>query len=199
MASATDPFAALPSIAFEGPETENELAYRYYDKNRVVLGKTMAEHLRFAVCMWHTFNWPGSDVFGAGTFDRPWLTHGDAAEAAAMKREAAFAFVRKLDLPFYCFHDVDVMEPAATVSDYQRRFADAIDHLERLQDERGSSCYGVPPISSPIRGMPLARRPARTRRCSRGAHFRSARRLRLRIGLAAPTTCCGAAAKAMKR
>lgn len=137
MASATDPFAALPSIAFEGPETENELAYRYYDKNRVVLGKTMAEHLRFAVCMWHTFNWPGSDVFGAGTFDRPWLTHGDAAEAAAMKREAAFAFVRKLDLPFYCFHDVDVMEPAATVSDYQRRFADAIDHLERLQDESG--------------------------------------------------------------
>ncbi len=137
MASATDPFAALPSIAFEGPETENELAYRYYDKNRVVLGKTMAEHLRFAVCMWHTFNWPGSDVFGAGTFDRPWLTHSDAAEAAAMKREAAFAFVRKLDLPFYCFHDVDVMESAATASDYQRRFAEAVDHLERLQGESG--------------------------------------------------------------
>jgi xylose isomerase len=137
MASATDPFAALPSIAFEGPETGNELAYRYYDKNRVVLGKTMAEHLRFAVCMWHTFNWPGSDVFGAGTFDRPWLTHGDAAEAAAMKRAAAFSFVRKLDLPFYCFHDVDVMEPAANVRDYQRRFAAAVDHLEQLQGESG--------------------------------------------------------------
>jgi xylose isomerase len=137
MASANDPFAALPSIAFEGPDTENELAYRYYDKNRVVLGKTMAEHLRFAVCMWHTFCWPGSDVFGAGTFDRPWLTHPDAAEAAAMKRAAAFSFVRKLDLPFYCFHDVDVMEPAANVRDYQRRFAAAVDHLEQLQGESG--------------------------------------------------------------
>ncbi len=137
MASANDPFAALPPIAFEGPDTENELAYRYYDKNRVVLGKTMAEHLRFAVCMWHTFCWPGSDVFGAGTFDRPWLSHPDAAEAAAMKRAAAFSFVRKLDLPFYCFHDVDVMEPAANVRDYQRRFAAAVDHLEQLQGESG--------------------------------------------------------------
>ncbi len=137
MASANDPFAALPSIAFEGPDTENELAYRYYDKNRLVLGKTMAEHLRFAVCMWHTFCWPGSDVFGAGTFDRPWLSHPDAAEAAAMKRAAAFSFVRKLDLPFYCFHDVDVMEPAANVRDYQRRFAAAVDHLEQLQGESG--------------------------------------------------------------
>src|SRR3546814_705441 len=135
--SATDYFAAFPTIAYEGPETDNELAYRFYDKNRKVLGKTMEEHLRFAVCMWHTFCWPGSDVFGAGTFDRPWQQHADAAEAAAMKRETALGFVRKLDLPFYCFHDVDVMEPATDVASYRRHFATAVDHLEALQDETG--------------------------------------------------------------
>lgn len=135
--SATDYFTAFPTIAYEGPESDNELAYRFYDKKRVVLGKTMEEHLRFAVCMWHTFCWPGSDVFGAGTFDRPWQQHADAAEAAAMKRETALGFVRKLDLPFYCFHDVDVMEPATDVASYRRHFATAVDHLEALQGETG--------------------------------------------------------------
>lgn len=137
MSSATDYFAQFPAIAFEGPETDNELAYRFYDKDRVVLGKTMEEQLRFAVCMWHTFCWPGSDVFGAGTFSRPWLAHSNPVEAAAMKRETALAFVRKLDLPFYCFHDVDVMEPATNVGEYQSRFATAVDHLEALQAETG--------------------------------------------------------------
>lgn len=68
---ATDFFADIPTIAYEGPDSDNELAYRFYDKNRVVLGKTMEEHLRFAACFWHTFCWPGSDVFGGGTFNRP--------------------------------------------------------------------------------------------------------------------------------
>jgi xylose isomerase len=137
MMSANDYFADFPVIAYEGPDSANELAYRFYDKNRVVLGKTMEEHLRFAVCMWHTFCWPGSDVFGAGTFERPWQSHQHAGEAAAMKRETALGFVKKLDLPFYCFHDVDVMEPAATVSEYQRNFGTAVDHLEELQGSTG--------------------------------------------------------------
>ncbi|ARU15110.1 xylose isomerase [Croceicoccus marinus] len=137
MSTASDYFAEFPVIAYEGRDAENELAYRYYDKNRTVMGKTMEEHLRFAVCMWHTFCWPGSDVFGAGTFDRPWLSHPDSTEAAAMKRATALDFVRKLDLPFYCFHDVDVMEAASNVAEYQRNFATAVDHLEQLQGETG--------------------------------------------------------------
>ncbi len=133
MSSITDYFAQLPTIKYEGPDSDNELAYRFYDKNRVVLGKTMEEQLRFAVCMWHTFCWQGSDVFGPGTFHRPWQAHAHAAEAAAAKREVAFEFIKKLDLPFYCFHDVDVMEAASTVSEFQSRFGAAVDHLEQLQ------------------------------------------------------------------
>ncbi|MFN4097109.1 MAG: xylose isomerase [Sphingomonas sp.] len=135
--SAADYFADFPTIAYEGPDSDNELAYRFYDKNRVVFGKTMEEYLRFAVCMWHTFCWPGSDVFGAGTFQRPWQSHADATQAAAQKRETALGFVQKLDLPFYCFHDVDVMEPATDVASYQRNFATAVDHLEALQGQTG--------------------------------------------------------------
>ncbi len=135
--SAADYFADFPTIAYEGPDSDNELAYRFYDKNRVVFGKTMEEYLRFAVCMWHTFCWPGSDVFGAGTFQRPWLANPDATQAAAQKRETALGFVQKLDLPFYCFHDVDVMEPASDVASYQRNFATAVDHLEALQAQTG--------------------------------------------------------------
>ncbi|MFN4136622.1 MAG: xylose isomerase, partial [Novosphingobium sp.] len=97
----------------------------------------MEDYLRFAVCMWHTFCWPGSDVFGAGTFDRPWLNMPQDEAAARAKREAALAFVEKLDLPFYCFHDVDVMAPAESIGDFRASFARAVDHLEELQAAHG--------------------------------------------------------------
>ena len=88
-------FDAFPTIRYEGPDSTSDLAYRWYDKDRVVFGKRMEDYLRFAVCMWHTFCWPGSDVFGAGTFDRPWLTGAQDEAAARAKREAALAFVEK--------------------------------------------------------------------------------------------------------
>lgn len=68
-----DYFAQFDTVRYEGPDATSDLAYRWYDKDRVVFGKRMEDYLRFAVCFWHTFCWPGSDVFGAGTFDRPWL------------------------------------------------------------------------------------------------------------------------------
>jgi len=74
-------FDAFDKVRYEGPESTSDLAYHYYDKDRVVFGKRMEDYLRFAVCMWHTFCWPGSDVFGAGTFDRPWL-NGPQDESA---------------------------------------------------------------------------------------------------------------------
>jgi xylose isomerase len=133
----TDYFADIPTIRFEGTDTDNELAYRYYDKDRVVLGKRMEDHLRFAACFWHTFCWPGSDVFGAGTFDRPWHRGANDAAAAASKRAAAFDFFTRLDIPYYCFHDVDVMADAHTVAEHRSHFAEAVDDLERLQQASG--------------------------------------------------------------
>ncbi|MDF8332774.1 xylose isomerase [Novosphingobium cyanobacteriorum] len=130
-------FEEFATVRYEGPESTSDLAYRFYDKDRVVFGKRMEDYLRFAVCMWHTFCWPGSDVFGAGTFDRPWLNGPQDEAAARAKREAALAFVEKLDLPFYCFHDVDVMAPAESIGEFRASFARAVDHLEELQAAHG--------------------------------------------------------------
>ncbi|HQS68027.1 MAG: xylose isomerase [Novosphingobium sp. 28-62-57] len=130
-------FDAFDTVRFEGPDATSDFAYRYYDKDRVVFGKRMEDYLRFAVCMWHTFCWPGSDVFGAGTFDRPWLNGPQDEAAARAKREAALSFVEKLDLPFYCFHDVDVMAPADSIGEFRMSFARAVDHLEELQTAHG--------------------------------------------------------------
>lgn len=126
-------FDSFETVTFEGPDSDQDLVYRWYDKDRVVLGKRLEDHLRFAVCFWHTFCWPGSDVFGAGTFDRPWHVGPNDATNARLKRESALGFVTKLDLPFYTFHDVDVMADADDVNGFRRNFAEAVDHLEELQ------------------------------------------------------------------
>ncbi|HSM43391.1 MAG TPA: xylose isomerase [Acidimicrobiia bacterium] len=119
-------FTDVDEIAFEGPDTDNDLAYRVYDPDREVLGKRMEDHMRVAVCYWHSFDWPGSDVFGAGTFDRPWLeATGDPIAAAKMKTDAAFEFFSKLGVPFFCFHDVDI----APVGD---TFSESAGHLESM-------------------------------------------------------------------
>jgi xylose isomerase len=132
-----DYFAEFQTVRFQGPDAADELAYRFYDKNRVVLGKTMEEHLRFAICFWHSFCWPGSDVFGQGTFNRPWHAGANDSAAAAAKRAAAFGLFEKLDVPFYTFHDIDVMAEAHDVASHRRLFAEAVDDLERLQTQAG--------------------------------------------------------------
>jgi len=133
----TDYFADIAPVTFKGPDTNDELAYRFYDKDRVVMGKRMEDHLRFAVCFWHSFCWNGFDVFGAGTFNRPWHSGANDSAAATFKRAVAFDFFGKLGLPFYTFHDVDVMAAAETVADYQRLFAEAVDDLEKHQASSG--------------------------------------------------------------
>ena len=92
-------FQGIAPIKFEGKNSTNPLSFKYYDKDQKVLGKSMAEHLRCAVCYWHTFAWPGSDVFGAGTFDRPWFKAGDPLEQAELKLKVAFEFFEKLGAP----------------------------------------------------------------------------------------------------
>lgn len=101
-------FTGVAPIRYEGPDSTNPLAFRYYDPSHVVMGRTMAEHFRFAVAYWHTLCWPGSDVFGPGTFNRPWQT-ADTIENAELKADVAFEFFQKLGTPFFCFHDADVV------------------------------------------------------------------------------------------
>jgi xylose isomerase len=132
-------FTDLPGpVAFAGSGATDGLAYRVYDPNRVVAGRTMAEHLRIAVCYWHSFNWPGSDVFGAGTFDRPWLQPGvDPMEAAFAKQDAAFEFFAKLGTPFYCFHDVDMAPEGATLKESRANLEVLVERAAAKQAETG--------------------------------------------------------------
>jgi xylose isomerase len=130
-------FADIEPIKFEGLESTNPLAYRYYDKDRVVMGKTMADHLRMAVCYWHTFCWDGFDVFGAGTFNRPW--HGGPIDQARAdhKLDEAFEFFTRLGLPYFCFHDVDVMAHAETIDEHVKNFAVIVDKIEAKMASTG--------------------------------------------------------------
>lgn len=130
-------FADIEPVKFEGTESTNPLAYRYYDKSRVVMGKTMEEHLRMAVCYWHTFCWDGFDVFGAGTFNRPW--HGGPVDQARAdhKLDEAFEFFTRLGLPYFCFHDVDVMAAAETIDEHVKNFAVMVDKIEAKMTATG--------------------------------------------------------------
>ena len=130
-------FGDIAPIKFEGPDSENPLAYRYYNKDQMVLGKRMEDHLRMAVCYWHTFCWDGFDIFGAGTFDRPWQNPANDRSAADAKMAAAFEFFTKLGLPYYCFHDVDVTEASATPDELSNNFKRASDRLGTYQEETG--------------------------------------------------------------
>jgi xylose isomerase len=129
-------FSDVGPILYEGPETTNPLAYRVYNPDRIVAGKRMEDHLRIAVCYWHSFNWDGRDVFGDGTFDRPWLgTVADPMEAARQKMDAAFEFFSKLGTPFFCFHDRDIAPAGADFAETVRNLHTMVDyaaaHMER--------------------------------------------------------------------
>jgi xylose isomerase len=130
-------FDSIPSIKFEGAESDNPLAFHHYDANQVILGKTMSEHLRFSSCYWHNFCWDGADVFGQGTFGRPWLKPGDPMQMAKQKADVAFEFFSKLNIPYYCFHDIDVSPEGDSINDYVNNFSAMVDVLERKQSETG--------------------------------------------------------------
>jgi xylose isomerase len=135
----TEFFAAVSQpVAPASAPAGDGLRYLVYDPQRVVAGRTMAEHLRIAVCYWHSFNWPGSDVFGAGTFDRPWLAVGaDPMQAAMAKQDAAFEFFTKLGTPFYCFHDVDMAPEGATLAESKHNLDVMVDRAAGLQEASG--------------------------------------------------------------
>lgn len=130
-------FENIEKIQFEGIESENPLAFHHYNPEELVLGKSMQDHLRFAACYWHNFCWDGADVFGQGTFARPWLKPGDPLERAKQKADVAFEFYSKLNIPYYCFHDIDVAPEGNSIKEYINNFAELVDVLEAKQAETG--------------------------------------------------------------
>ena len=130
-------FDHIAPISYEGANGDNPLAFHHYDAKRQILGKSMAEHLRLAACYWHTFVWPGSDVFGAGTFDRPWHKPGDPMQQAKAKADAAFDFFSRLGIPFYTFHDTDVAPEGSNLTEYANNFAAMVEVLEAKQAQTG--------------------------------------------------------------
>lgn len=126
-------------IPYEGPKSKNPLAFRYYDKTRVVAGKTMAEHLRFAVCYWHTLRGTGSDTFGGATFARPWGRETDRIVAAESTMDAAFELFEKLGVDFYCFHDRDIAPEGTTPTETQKYLDRMVAKAASLQKQTGVS------------------------------------------------------------
>ncbi len=132
-----DYFQKIDKIKYEGPDSQNPLAFKYYNKDRLVLGKRMEDHLRFAACYWHTFCWNGLDPFGGDTFQRPWHQIPNAMEAAMLKADVAFDFFSKIGVPFYCFHDRDVAPEGATPRESVSNLHRIVDILGQKQEETG--------------------------------------------------------------
>lgn len=130
-------FHNVGPVAYEGPQSTNPLAFKWYDKNRLVLGKRMEDHLRFAVCYWHSFCWNGLDPFGGDTFQRPWQHMADPMAAAKAKADVAFEFFSKLGAPYYCFHDRDVAPEGATPRESVNNLHAMVDVLGAKQQETG--------------------------------------------------------------
>ncbi|HEA30219.1 MAG TPA: xylose isomerase, partial [Leeuwenhoekiella sp.] len=130
-------FKNVDKIAFEGKDSKNPFAFKYYDENRTIAGKTLKEHLRFATAYWHTFNNTGADPFGPGTETFAWDKSDDPITRAKEKMDAAFEFMTKLGMPFYCFHDVDVVDEAPTLKEFEKRVATMVDYAKQKQQETG--------------------------------------------------------------
>ena len=125
-------------IRFGGLGSTEPLSYKVYDPDRLVLGTRMEDHLRPGVCFWHSFAWPGLDMFGIGTLDRPWLAGtGDEMANARMKMAVAFEFFTKIGVPYYCFHDRDVAPESERFPEFRSNLDALVADAERYQDETG--------------------------------------------------------------
>ncbi len=146
-------FPGIDKIKYEGPDSKNPLAFKWYDENRVVGGKTMKEYLRFAVAYWHTFCGDGGDPFGPGTQIFPWVGAANPMDAAKEKMDAAFEFISKIGAPYYCFHDTDVVGDGS-VFEIEQRLANMIDFAKERQEATGAKLlWGTANVFSNARYM----------------------------------------------
>ncbi len=148
----TDFFGDLSRIQYEGADSTNALAFRHYDADELVMGKRMADQLRFAVAYWHSFAWPGGDPFGGATFQRPWF--GDTMELARLKADAAFEMFDILNVPFFCFHDADVRPEGADLAQSTRNLEAMVDYFgEKMQASGTRLLWGTANLFSNRRFM----------------------------------------------
>lgn len=127
----------IERINYEGTQTDNPFAFRHYNPSQIILGKTMAEHLRLSICYWHTFCWAGTDMFGSNSFQYPWQTGSDPLANAKAKADVAFEFFYKMNVPFYAFHDVDVAPEGNSIKEYINNLAVMSDILLEKQQQTG--------------------------------------------------------------
>jgi xylose isomerase len=141
-------------IPYEGPDSANPLAFRWYQPDRMVLGKRMTDHLRFAVCYWHSFCWPGTDPFGGPTFERPWMQPGDPMTMARLKADVAFELYRLLRVPFFTFHDRDIAPEGVSLAESNRNVQAIADLFqERMADAKVHLLWGTANLFSNRRYM----------------------------------------------
>jgi xylose isomerase len=147
-------FPGTGKIQFEGPESKNPLAFHYYDENKVVLGKTLKDHLRFSMAYWHTLCAEGGDPFGGGTKSFPWNNSTDPIVRAKYKMDAAFEFLTKTGIPYYCFHDVDIVDEGPSLSEFEKRLSIMVDYAKGLQSATGKKLlWGTANVFSATRYM----------------------------------------------
>ena len=130
-------FPGIGKIKFEGTASKNPLAYRYYDAEKVILGKKMKDWLRFAMAWWHTLGAEGSDQFGGGTKSFPWNGDPDVLQAAKNKADAGFEIMQKLGIEYYCFHDIDLIQDCDDIATYEKNMKDIVAYLKQKQAETG--------------------------------------------------------------
>ncbi|MBL4873784.1 MAG: xylose isomerase [Rhodobacteraceae bacterium] len=148
----TDFFGDISPIKFEGTDSKNPLAFRHYNPDEVIMGKTMEEHLRFAVAYWHSFAWPGGDPFGGETFQRPWF--GDTMDHAKLKADVAFEMFDILNAPFFCFHDADMRPEGANFAETKRNLEEMVDYFAlKMDSSRTKLLWGTANLFSNRRFM----------------------------------------------
>ncbi|WP_433975648.1 xylose isomerase [Tunturiibacter lichenicola] len=147
-------FSNFDTVKFEGPTSDKALVYQYYDADRVVLGKPLKEHLRFSVAYWHSLVMNGTDPFGGPTIDRPWMKAGDPIALAKLKADAAFELFRVLDLPFYCFHDMDMAPTGECLAENLRNLHTMAEYMaEKMQIYSTQLLWGTANLFSHPRFM----------------------------------------------
>ena len=130
-------FKGIGAVKYEGKDSDNPMAFRYYDAKRKVGKKTMEEHLRFAIAYWHTFCGTGGDPFGLPTKNFPWLSSTDAVQRGKDKMDAAFEFITKIGVPFYCFHDFDLVDEGPTLAESEKRIEAMVAYAKQKQKASG--------------------------------------------------------------
>jgi xylose isomerase len=157
-------FGPEQPIPYEGPSSKNPLAFKYYDPDKTVLGKRMEDHLRFAVCYWHSFVWPGGDPFGGETFLRPWMQAGDPMALAKQKADVALELFRLVRAPFFTFHDRDAAPEGSTIAESNRNVRQIAEVFARkMQESKVGLLWGTANLFSNRRYMAGA---ATNLRCS---------------------------------